>query len=183
MAQKITQTIRRIGYKMLNGEKSTVKWLPSMEAGGREYTAEPKGESTSIYADGIKVYATNPNDGYDITLTLLAVIDDVSTEWLNEKKDAKGIAEYADGKEFPYFSLFIMEETSDGVGKTTIFPRCQCTARLSLAGKTSEGSSFDTQFPQYKIAASPREEDKLVRYTIAGQEEFTTVPEPITTSE
>lgn len=179
MAQKIKKTIKKVGYKMHDETgTSVIKWLPSTEAGGREYTADPRGEAQDIYADGIKVYSDNGNDGYDVKLTLLAVTDDVSADWLNEIKDTKGVAEYADGKEYPYFDLFLIEDTTDGIGKTTIYYNCQCSTRPSISGKTKEGASFDAQFPEYAISATPRETDNLVRYIIDGKTEFAEVPEP-----
>ena len=61
---RLPRTIKNVGYALIsavdnNTGKPTygnVKWLVHNEAGGREYSAEPKGEVSSIYADGIEVY-------------------------------------------------------------------------------------------------------------------------------
>ena len=61
---KLPRSIKNVGYAMItsvdnNTGKPTygdVNWLVHNEAGGREYTAEPKGEVSSIYADGVEVY-------------------------------------------------------------------------------------------------------------------------------
>ena len=70
---KLPRTIKQVGYALItavddNTGKPTygnVKWLVHNEAGGREYSAEPKGETSSIWADGIEVYGEEENAGYD----------------------------------------------------------------------------------------------------------------------
>lgn len=182
--KKMKKGILGVGYKLIGTENASIKWLVSAEAGGRAYSAEPRGENSEVYADSVKVYGDTINDGYDITLTLLDVIDDVNADWLNEQVDDKGRAEYADGKEYPYFELYIIENTVDGVGKTTIYYYCQCSGRPSASGATKEGATaFDFQFPEYPIAATPRPTDMLVKYTIDGKERFTATPEPTTTGD
>ena len=185
MAQKIRKTIRRVGYSLLKTNPMTGEithgipiWLVSTEAGGREYSAEPNGELQEIYADGVVVYSTEENNGYDITLTLLAIIDDIDEQWLGNKVDNLGVAEYASPIPRPRFALFISEDTTDGIGQITIWYNCQVSKRPKNAGKTSEGSSFDAQFLELSIAARPRMDNKLIRYTIKGQNPFSTVPMP-----
>ena len=96
MAQNLKKGIAKVGYAPITvsgaGEYTygNVKWLKSDEAGGREYTAEPNGENTEIYADSISVYSAEENNGYDITLVLLAVIDDIEKDWLNNSELATG---------------------------------------------------------------------------------------------
>lgn len=184
---KMKKGILHIGYAMIVDSEGDsidenyedIKWLPSLKAGGREWSADPRGDTNDIYADSIKVYADSVNDGYDIKLTLLAVTDDVDGDWLGEKKVKDGIAEYANGEEYPYFALIIVEDTADGEGKTTIFPRCQAAGRPSDNGKTKEGGSFDFEFPEYSITASPRIKDRLVRYRKNGKSyTYTELPEP-----
>lgn len=181
---KLKKGIRRVGYALLDiSEDGVIQignpvYFPTLKSGGRNYSADPRGDSQKIYADSTAVYGDTVNDGYDIKLTLLAVTDDVSEAWLNEQKDDNGIAEFADGEELPYFALIISEDTTDGAGQTTIYYYCQCSGRPSENGKTSEGGTFDFEFPEYPIVASPRPEDNLVRYRIPGTDELSTVPVP-----
>lgn len=183
---KMKKGITAVGYAPVNfGEENSsitygnIKYLLSNVAGGREYSAEPRGDSQKIYADSVAIYGDVVNDGYDINLTLLSAFDEgVNADWLNEKKDEKGTAEYADGEEFPYFALIIHEDTSDGVGQITIYYYCQVSGRPSDSGKTGEGSTFDYDFPEYPIVASPRPTDMLVRYRISGKEKLSAIPEP-----
>jgi phi13 family phage major tail protein len=154
-------------------------WFISTEAGGREYSAEPNGELEEIYADGIVVFSAEENNGYNITLTLLAIIDDIDENWLGNTVDSGGVAEYANVIPRPRFALFVVEETTDGLGQTTIWYNCQVSTRPKSGGKTSEGSAFDTQFLELSIAARPRTDNKLIRYVKVGKNLFTAVPMPI----
>lgn len=185
--QKIKKTITKVGYAVISpvdGSYNTITWLVSDEAGGREYSADPKGDSVKVYADGKEVYAEPGNDGYDIKLTLLAATDEVDTIWYSCYETGKnGIAEYATNKENPRFALIVVEDTTDGMGITNIFYNCQCSARPSITGKTKEGSSWEAQFPEYPITASARE-DGLVRYRINEKltESTSILPMPTTAS-
>lgn len=182
---KMKKGLVHVGYALatVNVETNAVTYeapvyLPTLKAGGREYTATPRGDSQKIYADSTAVYGDTVNDGYDIALTLLAMTDDINAVWLNERKDSKGIAEYADGEEYPYFALILSEDTTDGAGKTSIYYFCQCSGRPERSGKTREGGTFDFAFPQYSITSTPRLSDTLVKYEIPGTDLLDELPEP-----
>lgn len=152
--------------------------LVTTTSGGREYSLDPRGDSQSVYADSVKVYGDTVNDGYDLNVTILSVLDRVvQKKWLQMQQTENGIAEYANVGEMPYFALIIYEDTSDGVGQTSVYYWCQASGRPSDAGKTAEGGNFDWAFPQIPIAATPRPTDKLVRLLIDGKEKLTTLPE------
>lgn len=183
--QKIKTGVIAVGYVpiTLNDDETFTYGkpvtLPTLEAGAREISAEAVGESTDVYANSTKVYGDTVNDGYNIKAILLAVCDDVDTHWFNNIKTENGIAEYADGKEYPQFAFFHIDNTSDGVGKTTIYYNCQCTGRPADSTKTKESGAFDMAFPEYSIKASPRPSDGLVRYVIDGKSPIgNTLPEP-----
>lgn len=183
---KMKKGITAVGYAMATYDESNdkvnyaaVRYLPTNVAGGREYTADPRGESQKVYADSVAVYGDTVNDGYDINLTLLSAFDDqVNEDWLNEVIDEAGSAEYANGREFPYFALIVHEDTADGVGIRYIYYYCQASGRPSDSGKTREGGAFDFEYPQYPITSSARISDNLVRYKMPGKEKFETIPEP-----
>ena len=152
--------------------------LVTTTSGGREYSLDPRGDSQSVYADSVKVYGDTVNDGYDLSVTLLSVLDRVvQKKWLKMQQTENGIAEYANVGEMPYFALIIYEDTSDGVGQTSVYYWCQASGRPSDAGKTAEGGNFDWAFPQIPLAATPRPTDKLVRLLIDGKTRLTTLPE------
>lgn len=184
----LARTIKNVGYAMItsvnnNTGKPTygnVTWLVHNEAGGREYTAEPKGEVSSIYADGVEVYSEEENNGYDITLTLLACIDDTDEDWLNRVVDTNGeySEEYANTGEYPHFALLIIEDTTNGSGQTRVFYDCHVTKRPTESGKTSEGGALDPMFPEYAISSVPREDCGCVERKIKSKNKITVVPEP-----
>lgn len=178
--------ITGIAYAMAHYDKQAgtltydaPRYLPSAVAGGREYSANPRGDSQKVYADSVAVYGDTINDGYDLGLTLLSTFDNQFREdLLNEVDDGNGIAEYANVTEFPYMAIIIHEDTSDGVGLTSVYYYCQASGRPSDSGKTAEQGNFDFEFPQYPVVASPRPTDRLVRYQIPGTEHLQEVPEP-----
>ena len=55
----MNKTIAKVGYAMLTETTAgtitydKVKWFKSDKAGGRTVGAEPSGESTTVYADGL----------------------------------------------------------------------------------------------------------------------------------
>ena len=68
--------------------------LVTTTSGGREYSLDPRGDSQSVYADSVKVYGDTINDGYDLNVTLLSVLDRVvQTKWLKMQQTEDGIAE------------------------------------------------------------------------------------------
>lgn len=185
---KLPRSIKNVGYAKItsvdnNTGKPTygnVNWLVHNEAGGREYTAEPKGEVSSIWADGQEVYGEEENCGYDLALTLLSVIDDIDEDWLNRvvASDGSYSEEYADTGEYPHFALLIIEDTTDGVGQTRVFYDCHVTKRPTESGKTSEGGALDPMFPEYAISAVPREDCGCVERKIKAKTKISEVPEP-----
>lgn len=183
---KLKKTVAGVGYAPAQIDEVTGEitygtpiWFPTIEAGGREYAATPNGETTSIHADGQEVYSAEENHGYDIDLTLLRVCDDVDEAWLGRVIEESGVVEYATNEENPHFALFIIEDTTDGVGETKIWYNCHCTERPEENGKTTEGAGFDPEFPTYKIAARPRMSDSAVSMRISGKKKFTEIPQPM----
>lgn len=182
-------TIKEVGYiPITEGEETgsltygDIIYFATAEAGGREYSATPKGEIQKIYANGTVAYACENNAGYEITLTLLSLIDDVDVNWYGKTKvnsKYKGIAEYANRKgNMPKFALIIHEETTDGKGKITFFPYCQVSARQSKSGKTSEEGNFDFAYSQHSLLASPHPISRLACFEFEGNDKLTEVPDP-----
>lgn len=182
---RIPRTISRIGYAMITSTnqetgKDTygpVKLLPHI-AGGREYTADPQGENFEVWADGLAVYSENANSGYEIQLTTVAITDDVEEDWYRKTITSDGVAEYAtaDTAPAPEFALFLLEETTDGLGKVTFFGKCHVSTRPSKSGKTKEEGAIDPQYPQHTIRCVPRWDDGFVAKEIKSNVIPGTVP-------
>lgn len=183
---RIPRTITDLGYAPITAVSEdgkptygTVTWLPHHRAGGRSYEAQPAGSAESIWADGREVYASEDNQGYNMTLTTVGVTDDVEEGWYGYTVGENGeVEEYADGGEYPQFALVIIEDTTDGVGKTTVFYQCHITQRSAQQGQTSEGNGLNPQFPQHNIACRPRLDCMCVRQTIPAKTKITSIPEP-----
>lgn len=164
----------------------TPVYFADAEAGAREYSAEQKGDVHSVWANSKLVYQGAKNSGYDINLTLIDFIDDVATAWYGDVSatmgSARGKAEPAKVVERPHFALILSEETTDGVGKTTVFFNCCAGKKPSIAGKTAENGDWDDQFPEYSITSAsvtdPATEKSWVKMEISGTEELQAVTLP-----
>lgn len=182
--QNIKTGIAKVGYAMITSYDdnsitySKVKWLESELSGGREYSAEPNGELNEIYADSKAVYSVQQNNGYNINLTLLAVVDAISKDWFNYTIDSenKAVGEFANNQALPKFALILIDNTTSGDGETTIYTYCNVSGRPNKSGKTAE-NNFDPQYPQYTIASRPRITDDCVCWTIHDNNLFETLPE------
>lgn len=180
----MNKTIAKIGYAIL--EETTagvisykkITWFKSDKAGGRSIGAEPNGETTTIYADGLPVVIAEENAGYNISLELIAIIDDVEKDWFgNEETTDGGIIEKGGAKEKPRFALLAAKERFNSNTVYEIDTYFDCIAsRTARNDKTSEGK-LDPQFPTVTITSRPRTDDKFVRYTSYCD----TLPEEVTT--
>lgn len=180
---KLKRSISRIAYAMIESTDpetgvdtyGEVKMLPHI-AGGREYSIEPVGDNMAVFADGLEVYSEDNNMGYDITLTTVAVTDAIEKDWYGKQIDSDGVTEFSNSAEYPYFALFIYEETTDGIGEISFFGKCHIKSRRSESGKTKEEGSIDPNFPEHSIACRPRFNDNFVMKKIKGNQKLTAVP-------
>ena len=74
----------------------------------------------------------------------------IDKDWLGNIIDANGVAEYATATEKPKFALIVVEETTNGIGQTTIYYNSQVSKRPTAAGKTSEGGKFEARFAEFE---------------------------------
>lgn len=179
---KLKKTITLLGYAMITATDENgvdtygdIKFLPHI-TGGREWSSEPVGEGMAVFADGLEVYSEDQNEGYNITLTTVAVSDDVEADWYGKTVESDGVSEFADDKEWNQFALFIYENTTDGVGQINFFGKCHVSARRGDSGKTKEDGAFDPVFPEHTIACRPRHNDNFVMKVIKGKQKLTKVP-------
>lgn len=173
------KSIVKVGYSLFSWLKDvgytyeSIKYFESEKSGGREWSATPRGETTEVYADGKVVITANENDGYDATLQLLDLVDDIDKDWLGNVVTADGVAEYSDGKALPKFALVIIHTQVSGDYLVEIYYETQVTARPNKNGKTSEGK-FEPAFLDLNLKVTPREHDeprkKLVMYSYKTKE-------------
>lgn len=183
----INKTIARVGYTMIKSESNAgveydenITWFESGEAGGREFKSSPVGNTFPIDADGVLLFGGEVNNGYDIELTLLAIIDEIKEKWLGRQKTANGHVETGGVVSYPKFALAVAEETFLGNKKYDInlYPYCQVSERPEKTAK-SNYETFDPEYPTYKIAARPRVSDKAC-YIEAAMDELPTSSEVFT---
>ena len=183
----INKTIAKVGYApiTLSTEDpiytyNKIIYFKSNEAGGRNVSAEPNGEPTTIYADGLPVVVAEENAGYNISVELIALVDDIETDWLGNTKLSDGsILEKNSTSERPRFALVVAKERFNASTKyeIDIYFNAIVSKRPPRNAKTSEGN-FDPDFPTFEIAASPREDNKFVRCTVYADELPTDVTLP-----
>lgn len=182
----MNKTIAKVGYALISSAPenpytyATPVYFKSGEAGGRNVSAEPNGESNTIYADGLPVVVAEENAGYNISLELLSIIDDIETSLLGNIKTEDGsIIEKNSTDERPRFALIVAKERFRASTRyeIDIYLNCIISKRPSRADKTSE-ANFDPNFPTFEIAASPREDNKYVRVTLYADELPTTITLP-----
>ncbi len=168
----MNKTIAKVGYAPIKTTDpytyDKIIYFKSTESGGRNVEAEPNGESKTIYADGLPVITCEENAGYNITVELLSIVDDIETAWLGNVKTSDGtIVEKGSNAERPRFALIVAKEKFNGAKRyeIDIYLNCIVSKRPTRTDKTSEGE-FDPEFPSFEIAASPREDDKWVRITL-----------------
>lgn len=166
------KTISKVGYAPLKEDAEgnitydSIIWFKSKEAGGREFSAEPNGETTPIWADGQRVLIAEENQGYDIKLTLIDLIDEIDEHWLGNILKDGGTLEINSSEEKPRFALIVANETLKSSKKYAVdtYYDCMVSARPSRNSKTSEGS-IDPMFTEYSISSIPRPDNKYVRFT------------------
>lgn len=183
--------IVKCGYAPLTITSNSVSfgvpvYFADVEAGTREYSADPKGDIHSVWANSMLVYQGTRNSGYDISLTLIDLIDDIATAWYGDiaadMGNTSGIAEQGKAVQRPHFALIISEETTDGTGKTTVFFNCCAGKKPSLSGKTTEEGDWDDQFPEYSITSASLKDPETgiswVKIELPGTAELTAVSFP-----
>lgn len=147
-------------------------WFPSSEAGGRAVDCTSKGENTPLYADSATQDNIYSNDGYDISVELLGVVDNVEKDWLGKKTDGNGNSvEDASITELPRFALLVADAQHKGAKKynVDVYLNCQVTKFPDRNSKTAEGKR-EIQYPKYTVSAMPRPNDNLTMYTVAVDE-------------
>ena len=180
----MNKTIAKIGYAPISERAATgytygaVTWFDEKGGAGRKVGSTPYGENYEIFGNGYAVYAGEVNNGRDIEVELIDILDDIREDWLGEVKMTNGYVEKVQSDELPRFALLVAKEKFDSAKKYQVdtYFDCQVSARRDINDKTSE-NNFDPDFPVYKIRANPRLDNKFVLW----QADFDELPDTVTT--
>lgn len=120
---------------------------------------DPEGEETVFYADNIKYYITNSNQGYTGDLELAMTTEKFLTDILGRTKDTNGaIWEKSDDTTARFALMF--QGQGDTTGRRWVFFDCTA-ARPSRENNTKE-ESVEVGTETLSITMSPRATDKAV---------------------
>lgn len=180
----MNRTIAKIGYAPITARAATgytysnVKWFDENGGAGRNVSSTPFGETYSIFGNGRMIYGGEINNGRDLEVTLIDILDDIRKDWLGEVQMSNGYMEKALSTELPRFALLVAKEKFDSnkLYEVDIYFDCQISERRSFTDKTSE-NNFDPEFPTYKIKAFPTLDNKYVVW----QQDLDELPTTLTT--
>ncbi len=135
--------------------------------GAVAFSPEPEGETTPFYADNIKYYIANSNQGYTGDLEVAMLVEKFFTEILGQQKDKNGaLFESADDKT----ERFALMGEVEGDVKKRRFVYFDCSATRP---STEMGTIEEEKTPQtdtVPITMSPRSTDKAIKAVIEPNE-------------
>ena len=165
---KITETNGTITYG-----------TPFAMPGAVSLSADPEGEITPFYADNIKYYIANSNQGYTGDLEIAMTPDEFLTTILGQVADANGaLFESADDVN----ARFALMGEIEGDKKKRRFVYFDCTASRPSAEMNTVEESKEPQTDTISITMSARSTDKAIKAVIEPTEENKTVYDAFFTS-
>ena len=179
------RTLSRVGYAPITARSASgytydeIVWFESDEAGGRNIESTPQGETYNIEADGLRLWGGETNTGYQHSIELLDIIDDIRKDWLGMEETTTGFLERVSNKEMPHFALVVASENFNSDKKYTLwtFYDSYVSARLTRNSKT-QAQTFDPDFPTYTVDSVPRMSDTFVYSEKLVDTLPTTITEP-----
>ena len=128
---------------------------------------DPEGEESPFYADNIKYFIANSNQGYSGDLELAVTPEEFLTEILGREKDTNGaIFENADDKTARFALMF--QGQGDQKNRRWIF--FDCTASRPSRENSTKEESVEVGTETITITMSPRSTDKAVMAYIEPNE-------------
>jgi len=141
---------------------------PFVMPGAKSLTADPEGETTPFYADNIKYYIANSNQGYSGELEIAMLVKAFFTQILGQQEDSNGaLFESADDT----IARFALMGEIDGDAKKRRFVYFDCTATRPNAEMNTIEESKEPQTDKVSITMSPRSTDKAVKAVIEPTED------------
>lgn len=162
MANKVKFGIKNVHVAVLteDAQGNITYGSPVAIPGAVSLSADPAGETTPFYADNVKYYIANSNQGYTGTLEVAMLQDTILTTLLGQTADTNGaVLEKADDKEKRFALMF--EVDGDSKNRRTVYYDCTAS-RPSTAANTIEESKTP-QTDTLNITMNPRNTDLKIK--------------------
>lgn len=136
---------------------------PFAMPGAVSLSAQPEGDTTPFYADNIKYYIANSNQGYTGDLEIAMTPDEFLTQILGQEVDNNGaLFENANDT----VARFALMGEIDGDKKKRRFVYFDCTAKRPSATMNTTNESTEPQTDTISITMSARTTDKAIKAVI-----------------
>lgn len=148
MASKVHFNLKNVHYSVLTtGGYGTPVAIP----GAVNLTADPTGDATVFWADGIQYYKAQGNTGYEGTLEMALIPDTFRTSILGESLDSKSVL--VENSDVPTVN-FALGFQIDGDDESTYFWYYNCTASrpTNEAQTTEESKEVQTETLNWSCA-------------------------------
>lgn len=159
--------------KITVGEGGVITYgAPFAIPGAVKLNADPEGDTTPFYADNIKYYIAQSNQGYSGDLEIAMTPDEFLKNILGQEEDSNGaIFETSEDKT----ARFALMGEIDGDAKKRRFVYFDCTASRPKAEMDTNEESKTPQTDTISITMSPRSTDKAIKAVIEPTTENQTV--------
>lgn len=173
MKNKILYGIEKCYISKITEENGQISYGTPFEMPGvTGFRPEPQGETTPFYADNVKYFIANSNQGYEGELTLAIAPEDFLTQILGQTKDINGaLIENADDKTARF--AFMFQGKGDQTESRYVYYDCTAT-RPSREHNTQE-ESIEVATDSITITMSPRSTDRAIKAVIEPTDENKTI--------
>ena len=160
MSNKVLYGVEQCHIAKITENNGSITYgTPFAVPGVKGINFDPEGETTTFYADNIKYYIANSNQGYTGDLELAMTPEKFLTDILGRVKDSNQVIFESADDTTARFALMFQGE-GDATGRRYVFFDCTAT-RPSRENNTKE-ESIEVGTEKMTITMSPRSTDKAV---------------------